>query len=131
MADNRFTCTVISLVPFSWTEYKPGLIPGLFTIPASDSKIPVCLVVGEAKHNVYIDENRGSLPVRDASDEVARSIVEDFRDSQLGISEGCSPGVFWVAGTWTPEKVMNELKAELLVASLSQKTLVHRNLQDC
>jgi len=119
--DNRLVCTVISLVPFEWTEYKPGLIPGLFTVKASDGKIPTCLVVGDAKHNVYIDETRGTLPVRDASDEVARSIVDDFKDSQLGISDGCHPGVFWMPGAWDAGKVLSELKAELLACSLAQR----------
>lgn len=119
--DNRLTCTVVSIIPFAITEFKPGLIPGTFHIPASDGKVPVCVVVGDAKHNVYIDETRGSLPVRDASDEVARSIVEDFKDSQLGISDGCHPGIFWVPGSWDAVRVVKELPAELLAASLAQK----------
>lgn len=121
MPDNRVTCTVVSLVPFWLREFKPGLIPGNFDIAPSDGTIPTCLVIGEAKHNVYIDETRGSLGVRDASDEVARSIVEDFMAAQLGISDGCHPGIFWVVGSWTPSEVTKEFNKELLQAKLAQK----------
>lgn len=121
MSDNRVTCTVVSLVPFPIQEYKPGLIPGLYSIRASDGDIPVCLVVGDAKHNVYIDETRGSLGVRDASDEIARSIVEDFLASQLGISDGVHPGIFWVVGSVTPEQVKSHFGLELMSNKLAQK----------
>lgn len=119
--NNRFVCTVVSLVPFEIKEEKPGLIPGYFRIPASDGKNPVCLVVEAAKHNVYLDETRGSLPVQDASDQVARSIVEDFLSSQLGISDGVHPGLFWLVGSVTPEEVVKNHGDELRIAKLAQQ----------
>lgn len=121
MADNRLTCTVVSLVPFKIKEFKPGLIPGYFELKESDGKVPSVLVVGDAKHNVYIDDTRGSLGIRDASDEVARSIVEDFKDSQLGISDGISPAIFWVPGSYTAKEIMEKFPSELAAANLSQK----------
>src|SRR5207237_6131695 len=102
----KFACTVVSLVPFPIAEEKPGLIPGYFKIPASNGKVPECLTVYDARHNVYIDETRGSLGVRDAADEVARSIVEDFRSSQLGVSDGIHPGLFWTVGAYSAMQIM-------------------------
>lgn len=120
-SEKRLSCTVVSIVPFSISEEKPGLIPNRYNIPASDGKEPVCLIVKEAKHNVYIDDTRGTLPVRDGSDEVARSIVQDFLDSQLGASDGCGPGLFWVVGAWTPEEIKKNFAAELSAARISQQ----------
>jgi len=121
MPDNRITCTVVSLLPFPLAEFKPGLIPGIYNLPASNGEVPSVLVVGDAKHNVYIDETRGSLGVRDASDEVARSIVEDFLAAQLGVGDGCHPGIFWVAGSWTAGEIAQKFSSELLQAKIAQK----------
>jgi uncharacterized protein YqjF (DUF2071 family) len=55
MAQKILGCTVVSIVPFKINEQKPGLIPGIFTIEASDGKNPQVLVVQDARHNVYID----------------------------------------------------------------------------
>lgn len=119
--DMRAVCTVVSVVPFPIKEFKPGLIPGYFEIGASDGKVPVCLVVPDARHNVYIDDTRGSLSVRDASDEVARSIVEDFLNSQLAITDGVHPGIFFLVGEWTPKQVEEQFGAELTEAKIAQQ----------
>lgn len=119
--NNKFACTVVSIVPFELKESKPGLIPGNFIVPASDGKNPVCLIVKEARHNVYLDDSRGSLPIRDASDEVARSIVDDFIDSQLGRTETAYPGIFWVPGEHTPESIKKEHSIRLAQAAMAQK----------
>lgn len=121
MPDHRVTCTVVSLLPFPLAEFKPGLIPGIYNLPPSDGDVPSILVINEAKHNVYIDETRGSLGVRDASDEVARSIVEDFLAAQLGVSDGCHPGIFWVVGSWDAEEIPSQFGLELMRAKLAQK----------
>src|SRR5271170_7711776 len=90
------SCTVVSFFPQDIKESKPGLVPPSFFIPASDMKTPSLLKVGTCSHFVYMDESRGSLMVKDPSDIVAKSIVEDFCSSQLGIAEDASPGLFWI-----------------------------------
>lgn len=113
--------TVISLVPFDIIEEKPGLIPPRFYIPASDMKIPKLLKVGTAAHYVYLDESRGSLRVRNPSDIIAKSIVEDYCNSQLGIDDESGPALFWRDKDMSIIDVANECKAELLEYLIRQK----------
>ena len=103
--------TVISLVPFDIREEKPGLLPPRYFIPASDMKIPSLLKVGTASHYVYLDQDRGSLRVSDPSNEVARSIVEDYVTSQLGVDDTSKPALFWVDDVVVPELVMGKYRS--------------------
>lgn len=114
-------CTVVSLVPFPIREEKPGLIPSRYFIPASDSIKPRVLVIKPAMHYVYLDETRGNLQVRDASEEVARSIVQDYVNAQLGITEGAAPGLFWVSGAKTVEEVVAMHGEEIILHKGNQK----------
>lgn len=98
-------CTIVSFVPFELLEIKPGLIPPAFLIEKSDGINPTILHVGHSLHYVYLDDTRGSLPVRGPSDLVAESIVRDYVDSQLGIDEGSAPGIFWVPGEWNVTEI--------------------------
>lgn len=98
--------TVVSFVPFDITEWKPGLFPGRFNIKASDMKTPQLLQVGTCNHFVYLDESRGNLPVRNPSDIVANSIVNDYKEGQLGIEETALPALFWVPREITVEEVL-------------------------
>ncbi len=90
--------TIVSMIHKEIREEKPGLVPSLFIIKPGSMEKPSITHIHAAKHFVYLDGDRGSLPVRDASYEVARSIVEDYSSSQLCISEGVYPGLFWLPG---------------------------------
>jgi hypothetical protein len=114
-------CTVISLVPVPLNEFKPGLMPGHFHLAASDTKIPQILHVGTCKHNVYLDEDRGQLPVRTPSTEVARSIVIDYVNSQLCIGEGRRPALFWVTGKFSQGEILTQFKDNLDAERAIQK----------
>ena len=113
--------TVISFVPFDIREEKPGLLPSRFFIPASDMKTPSLLHISTASHYVYLDESRGSLKVPDPSDQVARSIVEDYVESQLGISDDAKPALFWVPDELLAEEIHSEMKVEIVRYLLLQK----------
>ena len=117
----QLACTIVSIVPFEVNEEKPGLIPGRFHIAASDGVEPILLHIQNAMHYVYLDENRGSLPARDPSDEVAKSIVNDFVQAQLGISETAFPGIFWVPGALTLEEIKSQYSVELIKARSAQR----------
>lgn len=104
-------CTIVSFIPWPLHEFKPGLMPGHFHINASDTKTPTCIyIANKTIHYVYLDDTRGSLPARDPSDEVARSIVQDYVASQLGVDEGARPGIFWVPGYHTPEEILKNFE---------------------
>lgn len=113
-------CTVISIVPFIIDETKPGLIPSRYVIPPSVNGEPQILHVGTAIHYVYIDETRGSLQVRDPSFEIAKSIVQDYVNSQLGISEDAGPGIMYVNREMSLAEVKLNLKLELMRLKLHQ-----------
>jgi hypothetical protein len=93
--------TVFSMIHQELREEKPGLLPNVFVITAGTIDKPSANLIKPAQHYVYLDGDRGSLPVRDTSAEVARSIVEDYIGSQMCVSDGCFPGLFWIPGTWS------------------------------
>lgn len=118
---DELKCTVVSLVPFELLESKPGLIPPAFLIEASDGVTPTLLHVGNSLHYVYLDDTRGSLPVRGPSDVVARSIVTDYIESQLGVGDNARPGIFWVPGEWNLAEVNIKFKDRLEEAKRAQE----------
>jgi len=93
-------------------EEKPGLFPPRFHIAPSDMKIPSILKVSTCSHYVYLDESRGTLRVPDPSDQVARSICEDYIESQLGVDENARPALFWLPDDLTVGQVLTEFKDE-------------------
>jgi len=111
--EKALACTVVSFVPWDLYEEKPGLFPGKYKIPKSDTKTPSLIYVyNKSFHYVYLDDTRGSLLARDPSDEVARSIVSDYINSQLGLSEDAHPAIFWLPGWLKTEEVMLANRAE-------------------
>lgn len=119
--DKDLYCTVVSIVPFAIKEVKPGLSPNIYEIAAATEDEPSILHIGTGSHNVYFDENRGSLNVKDPSAEIARSVVEDFTTSQLEYGDGVGPGLFWVIGKLSVEQVKKEYSAELTSAKIRQR----------
>lgn len=111
--------TVISILPIALREAKPGLIPGMYLIPAAKDpqKDVEVLVVHRAKFPVYIDENRPALIVPEPADRVCAAIVRDFKVSISHFESNVSePGLFWARGIWTKAKVEAELVEELELA---------------
>src|ERR1035437_2275670 len=114
-------CTIVSLVPFELLEYKPGLVPPAFLIPASDGKIPSIIHVDNSLHYVYLDSTRGSMPVIGPSNVVAKSIVNDYIDSQLGIDDDARPGIFWIPGEYKLSEVQLRFKSLIEKAKIQQE----------
>jgi len=121
--DPRTASTVISFVPFEIFEEKPGIYPGTFRVPASDGKTPQLLVVGESVTYVYVpgSEPPRSLEVKTPSYEIARSIVQDYHDAQLGVNLERGPALFWTFGVLTPREVPLKLATETKVALQRQQ----------
>jgi hypothetical protein len=114
-------CTVVSLVPLEINEEKPGLCPPRFRIPASDGETPQIIHVDTAHHFVYLDESRGSLQVKNPSDIIAKSIVEDYKAGQMGVDDECGPAIFWIDKELTLDEVMKDYKVELMKLRLRQR----------
>lgn len=113
--------TVVSMIHIALMEEKPGLLPNVFRIAPGTMEKPSVTHIGAARHHVYLDDTRGSLPIKDASYEVARSIVEDYSTSQVCISEGVFPGIFWVPGKLTFEEIQDEYPDILRDAKIGHK----------
>jgi len=131
--NTNLSCTVVSLVPFTIREEKPGLIPSRYFIPASDSIVPQILHVGPAMHYVYLDETRGNLQIRDAANEVARSLVQDYAGAQLVVNEDSTPGIFWVPGVHTAKEIEEKYSEQLVEVKIKQRkwfTLICRLADD-
>lgn len=105
--------TLISLVPFPISEFKPGLCPGQFDVSASENGRPSCKVIDQAFYYVYIDKDRGSLRVVDPSYKLAAAICLDYNQSQLGARPECHPGFYWKLGEFTTEQIEKEHAEEL------------------
>lgn len=114
-------CTVVSFVPFEIFEEKPGLIPPSFRIPPSDGIKPQLFYVGTAMHFVYLDEARGNLQVKNPPDVIAKSIVEDYINSQLGVDDQSSPALFWFPEEINEKELMEKHKVEIVRRKLLQR----------
>jgi hypothetical protein len=114
-------CTVVSLVPTRIVEEKPGLFPPRFIIPESDGMNPQILLVGPATHFVYLDEARGMLQIRDASDVVAKAIVNDFCTAQLAISDDVGPALWWIDEELNSSQVLIKQKDIILEKKQRQR----------
>jgi hypothetical protein len=113
----------VSIVPFPIDERKPGLIPGSFHVDAClNENEPVCQVIGDSFFYVYIDADRGNLRVPAPSHIVARSLCDDYNIAQLEVGPECHPGLFWLPGIWTTEKLLKGAQDELAYAREAQTT---------
>ena len=121
MVETRINAaTVVSVFPLEVRERKPGLYPGDFTIPAAKKGDFEILVIGPSSFPVYLDEYRGSLRVPTSAQEVARSIVDDYRPTHLGFKDNNGPGIFWVEGEHTKDQVKAKFADKIKEAEQSQ-----------
>jgi len=120
MIDPQDKATVVSLFPLPITETKPGIYPGRFHIPASQ-KEPSLLVVGQSVHYVYVGDDRPQLEIAIPAADMAKSIVDDFVNAQIAVTEYARPGVGWLRG----EVTLSELKTKH-VSFLSNLRQLHK-----
>ena len=104
--------TIISQVPFALRETKP-CYPSDYVIPAAPWKDISTLIIEPAHCFVYIDSNRGSMPMPLLDMDLARSIIDDFCVSVLAYSEDAKPALFYEAGDWTNEEVKKKFSSKI------------------
>ena len=114
--------TIVSLVPVSIHEFKPGLIPDYTNIPAAKSGDFEILHIEDAAHFLYLDYERGSRRIPEPVSEYARSICEDYIAGQLEVSreDNAAPGLFWVYGKLSKDAIKVSHKQELAEALMRQ-----------
>lgn len=133
MNDDTFYCTLVSMVPFPIREEKPGLVPSVVHIPAAEKDNFVVVHVKPCFYPMYIDEARGSFNVPVPPDQLAKSIIDDFVNAQLGVDRHpehpASPGMFFVVGKLTKEQIKKEYPDAVQEALNTQKEWFRRLVQ--
>jgi hypothetical protein len=114
--------TVFSIVPFAINEFKPGLYPGQFSIPAclNDSK-PERLVIGASEHMMAVGGRKQPIRIETPSYAIAKAIVDDFLEGQLFSTPNAHPGICWVQGDVPVDQFMKELPEKYLAMKVIQK----------
>jgi hypothetical protein len=113
--------TVVSIYPKALRETKPTIFPGEFNIPKGSPEHPGVLVIGSSSWFREVNEDEPLLEIPVSSVIVADSIVKDWRNGILANSTVQNPGLFFLTGEWTPEKIVKDKKAELEVVIKQQR----------
>jgi hypothetical protein len=97
--------TIFSIVPFEVREFKPGLYPGNFNIPACrDEKEVQSLEVGASEYLLAVAGRKEAQRIVTPSYIIAESVVKDFFDGQLWTTPEEKPGLCWIQGKISVEK---------------------------
>jgi len=114
--------TLVSILPFQLDEKKPTIFPGRFQVPAGSDTNPGTLSIGPSSWWKELPDDQPLLEIPVSSFSVAESVVNDFKNSQLGFSKGQrEPGIFFVMGEKDSKGVLKDHKAELDAAIHKQK----------
>lgn len=114
--------TVVSILPKAISETKSTMQPGLFQLPPGSLENPSILVVGTSSWWRDIDENQPLLEIPVSSVQVADSIVRDYCNGLLACNMGDQmPGLFYLPGEYTVEKIRKDHPALLPEAAARQK----------
>lgn len=125
-ANRKWACTVVNLLPREIVEDKPHLLPNTFKIPAAKWGDIAVLHVEEAIHyipNPLIDEGKPGSSFRQITppNEVARSLVEDYKNAHIATTEDAEPGLFWVEGRLSLDDIREYHSEEIKEADRKQK----------
>jgi hypothetical protein len=114
--------TVVSILPKPLYEKKITIQPGIFEIPPGTFDKPSVLVVGSSSWWREIDENQPLLEIPLSSVQVADSIVRDYCNGLLGCNmSDLMPGLFYIPGEYTSERVKKEQTLLLNKANENQR----------
>ena len=114
--------TVVSILPKEIHERKATIQPGFFDISPGSFDHPAILVVGPSSWWREIDENQPLLEIPVSSIQIADSIVQDYLNGLLAANMGDQqPGLFYLPGEFTVEKLKKEHMSLLLNAQVKQK----------
>ncbi len=119
---NDDVCTLVSIVPFLISEFKPGIYPGRFVIqPCLDAARPEVLVVGTSVHFLAQYNGEDELPahvVKTPCKDIAKSVINDYMNGQMDVNTDCRPGVCYVQDKITPPQFIlkySELHKEMKI----------------
>lgn len=114
--------TIVSILPKFINERKATIQPGEFSLPPGNFEHPSLLVVGSSSWWREIDENQPLLEIPVSSIQVADSVVKDYMNGLLACNMNDQmPGLFYLPGEYTVEKLKKDHLAALLNAQIKQK----------
>lgn len=114
--------TLVSMLPFPLRENKPAIMPGYFQIPGARMGEFEILRIGESIH--WIESPFPKMPpikMTAPSKEVARSIVNDYMESQLGTDSDAAPGLFFIEGHLGKKEIIEKHSDKLSHAFENQR----------
>lgn len=113
--------TVVSVYPREIVEVKHTIFPGRFVIPAAPEGSFSTLVVGSSSWFREIDEDTPVIEIPVSSVEIAKAIITDYSNGLAGCNMfDKMPGLFYLLGEWSHEKIKKEAVAELKAAEEKQ-----------
>jgi hypothetical protein len=113
--------TIVSLFPFDINEIKPGVYPGHFHLePCLDVKKPSILHINDAISYLFDGLTGKSMPINQPVEVMAKSVVDDFRNSFLTIGPDSGPGIFWVEGHHSVADIVKLFSDDIRKAELRQ-----------
>jgi hypothetical protein len=105
--------TIVSVCNFPiGPEFKPGLFPNDYIIPAAEEGGLGIIIISDAFTDIP-QLDRKNIRVTVPAAEVARSLVEDWKSAQLMIGPGAQPGLFYVDGALSEDEIIDELSNEI------------------
>lgn len=114
--------TVVSILPKLINERKVTIQPGFFELKPGTFDNPSVLVVGPSSWWREVDENQPLLEIPVSSIQIADSIVKDYCNGLLACNMSDQmPGLFYIPGEFTVEKLKKEHAPLLLQAQRQQK----------
>lgn len=115
-------CTIVSIFPKEIDEYKCTIQPGRFIVPAGRPEAPSILVVGSSSWWREVDEDQPLLEIPVSSIQVADSVVRDYCVGLLAYNgQQAGPGLFYIPGEHTVEKIKKDFPQEFKAAEDRQK----------
>lgn len=114
--------SVISILPKYIYEKKITLQPGIFELKPGSFDNPSILVLGPSSWWREVDIDQPLLEIPVSSIQIADSIVKDYCNGLLACNMAdLMPGIFYLPGEITVEKLKKEFMPLLLKAQANQK----------
>jgi len=114
--------TVVSILPKVIDERKVTIQPGVFHIDAGTIEKPAVLVVGSSSWWREVDMDQPLLEIPLSSIQIADSIVRDYCNGLLACNmEDRMPGLFYIPGEFSVERIQKECPAMLASAEAKQR----------
>ena len=114
--------TVVSILPKTVAARYATIQPGFFDLAPGTFENPSVLVVGPSSWWRDVDENQPLLEIPVSSIQIADSIVRDYANGLLACNMADQmPGLFYVPGDYTVERLKKEHVPLLTKAVAAQK----------